>query len=160
MTTGETIALTRWTFVGKVMSLLFNRLSRSVITFLPRSNFNFMAAVTICRDFIYHSPDPPLRGMPPGLCILSAWNSLSLSNWETSQPSGAQLCEPSTAHSHGSSMLSSGFPITVQPCICVPTLPSTVSHLKDRGPASYLSSLNTWYWAWPRLESRFPGNLR
>ena len=39
MTTGKTIALTRWTFVGKIMSLLFNRLSRLVITFLPRSVF-------------------------------------------------------------------------------------------------------------------------
>ena len=37
MTTGKTIALTRWTFVGKVMSLLLNILSRLVITFLPRS---------------------------------------------------------------------------------------------------------------------------
>ena len=37
MTTGKTIALTRWTFVGKVMSLLFNMLSRLVITFLPSS---------------------------------------------------------------------------------------------------------------------------
>ena len=37
MTTGKTIALTRWTFVGKVMSLLFNVLSRLVITFLLRS---------------------------------------------------------------------------------------------------------------------------
>ena len=37
MTTGKTRALTRWTFVGKVMSLLFNLLSRVVITFLPRS---------------------------------------------------------------------------------------------------------------------------
>ena len=37
MTTGKTTALTRWTFVGKVMSLLFNMLSRLVITFLPRS---------------------------------------------------------------------------------------------------------------------------
>ena len=37
MTTGKTIALTRWTFVDKVMSLLFNTLSRLVITFLPRS---------------------------------------------------------------------------------------------------------------------------
>ena len=37
MTTRKTIALTRWTFVGKVMSLLFNMLSRLVITFLPRS---------------------------------------------------------------------------------------------------------------------------
>ena len=38
MATGETIALTKWTFVGKVMSLHFNVLSRLVITFLPRSN--------------------------------------------------------------------------------------------------------------------------
>ena len=37
MTTGKTIALTKWTFVGKVMSLLFNMLSRLVIAFLPRS---------------------------------------------------------------------------------------------------------------------------
>ena len=53
MTTGKTIALTRWTFVGKVMSLLFNTLSRLVIAFLPKeqASFNFMAAVTICSDF-------------------------------------------------------------------------------------------------------------
>ena len=37
MTTGKTIALTRWTFAGKVMALLFNRLSRLVKAFLPRS---------------------------------------------------------------------------------------------------------------------------
>ena len=37
MTTGKTIALTRWTFVGKLISLLFNMLSRLLITFLPRS---------------------------------------------------------------------------------------------------------------------------
>ena len=37
MTTGKTIALTRWTFVGKIISLLFNMLSRLVIAFLPRS---------------------------------------------------------------------------------------------------------------------------
>ena len=37
MTTGKTIVLTRWTFVGKVMSLLFNMLSRLVIAFLPKS---------------------------------------------------------------------------------------------------------------------------
>ena len=47
MITGKTIALTRWTFVGEVMSLLFNILSRLVIT----KSFNFMAAVTICCDF-------------------------------------------------------------------------------------------------------------
>ena len=37
MTTGKTIAVTRWTFVGKVLSLLFNMLSRFVIAFIPRS---------------------------------------------------------------------------------------------------------------------------
>ena len=53
MTTGKTIALTRWNFVRKVMSLLLNMLSRLVITFLPRSKhlLNFMAVVTICSDF-------------------------------------------------------------------------------------------------------------
>ena len=51
MTTGKIIALTRWTFVGKVMSLLFNMLSRLVIAFLPRSKcLNFMVSVTICSD--------------------------------------------------------------------------------------------------------------
>ena len=43
MTTGKTIALTRWTFVGKVMSLLFNMLSRLVIAFLPRSTCLFIS---------------------------------------------------------------------------------------------------------------------
>ena len=49
MTTGKTIALTIWTFVSKVMSLLFNILSRFVIAFLPRSkvSFAFIAAVNI-----------------------------------------------------------------------------------------------------------------
>ena len=51
MTIGKTVALTRWTFVDKVMSLLFNMMSRFVITFLPRSKrLSFMAAVTICSD--------------------------------------------------------------------------------------------------------------
>ena len=43
MTPGKTIALTRWTFVGKVMSLLFNMLSRLVITFLPKSKCLFIS---------------------------------------------------------------------------------------------------------------------
>ena len=62
MTTGETIALTRWTFVGKVMSLLLNMLSRLVIKFSSKEQafFNCMAAITICSDFaaqkhkVYH----------------------------------------------------------------------------------------------------------
>ena len=53
-TPGKTIALTRQTFVDKVMSLLLNMLSRLVITFLPRSkaSFNFMDAITIRSDFV------------------------------------------------------------------------------------------------------------
>ena len=43
MTTGKTIALTIWTYVGKVMSLLFNMLSRYVIAFLPRSKHLFIS---------------------------------------------------------------------------------------------------------------------
>ena len=53
MTTGRTIAWTRWTFVGKVISLLFIILSRVVITFLfkEQAYFNFMPAVTFHSDF-------------------------------------------------------------------------------------------------------------
>ena len=58
VTTVKTIALTKQTFVGKVMSLLFNMLSKLVIAFLKeklvskeKRSFNFMAAVTICSDF-------------------------------------------------------------------------------------------------------------
>ena len=53
-TIGKTMTLTMWTFAGKVISLLFNMLSRLVITFLPRSKHllnNFMAAITIFSDF-------------------------------------------------------------------------------------------------------------
>ena len=53
ITTGKIIAMTRWTFIGKVMSLLFNMLSRLVITFLPRSKRLLISwlQVTICGDF-------------------------------------------------------------------------------------------------------------
>ena len=53
MTTGKTIALTRWTFVGKVMSLFFNMLSRLVIIFLPRSKrlLTSWLQSPICSDF-------------------------------------------------------------------------------------------------------------
>ena len=52
MTTGKTIALTIQIFVNKVMSLLFNMLSKFVIAFLPRNKLNFMAAVTVLTDFV------------------------------------------------------------------------------------------------------------
>ena len=68
ITTGKTIALPRQTFVGKVMSLLFNMLSRLVIIFLPRSKcLNFMAAVTICNDFGAQKNSQPLFPLFPYL---------------------------------------------------------------------------------------------
>ena len=51
LTIQKTIALTRQTFVGKVMSVLFNMLSRLVIAFFPRSKCHFMATIIICSDF-------------------------------------------------------------------------------------------------------------
>ena len=53
MTTGKATALTRQNFVGRVMSLLFNMLSRFVIAFFSKEqvSFNFMAAVIICSNF-------------------------------------------------------------------------------------------------------------
>ena len=50
MTTGKTIALTRWTFVGKIMSLLFNMLCRLVITFLPRSK---QITLRVYKELLY-----------------------------------------------------------------------------------------------------------
>ena len=52
MTTGKTIALTRWAFVGKVMSLLFNMLSRFVIAFLPRSNYLLISRLQLSSAVI------------------------------------------------------------------------------------------------------------
>ena len=70
MTTGKTIALTRWTLVSKVMSLLLNMVSRLVITFLPRSkaSFNFMAAVTICSDFGAQKKSDTVSTVSPSIC--------------------------------------------------------------------------------------------
>ena len=56
MTTGKTIALTRWTFVGKVMSLPFNMLSRLVITFLPRSKHLLISWLQLPTAVILEPP--------------------------------------------------------------------------------------------------------
>ena len=71
------LALIRWTFVDKVMSLLFNKLSRLVITFLPRNkHLNFMAAITICSYFQFSSVTQscltlcdPMNHSTPGLPV-------------------------------------------------------------------------------------------
>ena len=56
VTTGKTIALTRWTFVGKEMSLLFNMLSRLVITFLPRSKRHLISWLQSPSAVIWEPP--------------------------------------------------------------------------------------------------------
>ena len=56
MTSGKTIALTRWTFVDKVMSLFFNMLSRLVITFLPRSKCLLISWLQSPSAVILESP--------------------------------------------------------------------------------------------------------
>ena len=58
MTTGKTIALTRWTFVGKVMSLLFNMLPRLVITFLPRNKHLLISWLQSPFAVILEPPKP------------------------------------------------------------------------------------------------------
>ena len=56
MITGKTIALIRWTFVGKVLSLLFSMLSRLVITFLPRSKHLFISWLQSLSAVILEPP--------------------------------------------------------------------------------------------------------
>ena len=65
MTTGKTIALIRWTFVGKVMSLLFNRLSRLVIAFLPRSCFFFFFSKYLLIAWLQSPSAVILEASPP-----------------------------------------------------------------------------------------------
>ena len=56
MTTGKTIALTRWTFVSKVMSLFFNMLSRLIIAFLPRSKHLLISWLTLTLTNVLERP--------------------------------------------------------------------------------------------------------
>ena len=56
MTTGKTIALTRWTFVGKVMSLLYNMLSRLVIPFLPRCKYLLISRLQSPSAVVLETP--------------------------------------------------------------------------------------------------------
>ena len=59
ITTGKAIALTRWTFVGKVMSLLLNMLSRLIIAFLPRSKCLLISWLQSPSAVILEAPLPP-----------------------------------------------------------------------------------------------------
>ena len=68
MTSGKTIALTRWTFVGKVMSLLFNMLSRLVITFLPRSKCLLISWLQSPSVVILEPPKIKSATVSPSIC--------------------------------------------------------------------------------------------
>ena len=68
MSTGKTIALTRWTFVGKVMSLLFNMLSRLVIAFLPRSKHLLISWLQSPSSVILEPKDIKFLTVSPSVC--------------------------------------------------------------------------------------------
>ena len=68
MTTGKTIALTRWTFVGKVMSLLFNMLARLVIAFLPRSKRILISWLQSPSAVILEPPEIKSVTVSPSIC--------------------------------------------------------------------------------------------
>ena len=78
MTTGKTIALTRWTFVGKVMSLLFNVLLVVGRNFSSKEqvSFNFMAAVTICNDLGAQKNSLSLFPWFPLLFVMKQWDQV------------------------------------------------------------------------------------
>ena len=68
MNTGKTIALTRWTFVGKVMFLLFNMLSRLVIAFLPRSKCLLISWLQSPSEVILEAKKIKSHIVSPSIC--------------------------------------------------------------------------------------------
>ena len=82
MTTGKTIALTRWTFIGKVMSLLFNMLSRLVITFLPRSKHLLISWLQSPSAVIWEPPKIKSATVSPSICHeVMGLDAMSLVFW-------------------------------------------------------------------------------
>ena len=89
MTTGKTLALTRWTFVGKVMSLLFNMLSRLVIAFLPRSKHLLISWLQSPSAVILEPPKIKIKSLTvsivsPSICheVMGLDNDLRFLNVE------------------------------------------------------------------------------
>ena len=68
MTTGKTIALTKWAFVGKVMSLAFNMLSRFVIIFYPDSKCLLISWLQSLSTVILKKKSVPVSTFPPSIC--------------------------------------------------------------------------------------------
>ena len=98
-TTGKTVALTRWTFVGKVMSLLFNMLSSLVITFIPRSKHLLISWLQSPSAVILEPPkikSVTVSTVSPSIChevmgpdalILVFWMSFLFVWWLRNSPS-------------------------------------------------------------------------
>ena len=95
MTTGKTMALTRWTSVGKVMSLLFNMLSRLVITFLPRSkrlliswlrSLSAVILVLLVHMFQPQSPNSPPPLIPLGIHLFDLYVCVTISVLQMKSP--------------------------------------------------------------------------
>ena len=83
MTAGKTIALTRWTFVGKVMSLLFNMLSRFVIAFLPKSKCLFISWLQSPSAVVWspREQSQPLFPLFPHLFAMKWWDWMPWSSF-------------------------------------------------------------------------------
>ena len=98
MTTGKTIALTRRTFVGQVVSLLFNMLSRLVITFLPRSKHLLISWRQSPSAVILEPPkikSDTVSTVSPSICQIPpkpAHCSRSVVNWKGSEAGGWEMC--------------------------------------------------------------------
>ena len=106
MTTGKTIALTRWTFVGKVMYLLFNMLSRLVITFLPRSKHLLISWLQSPSVVILEPPK--IKSLTVSI-ISPSTNSLPLHHLGSAAAAAAKslqscptLCDPTDGSPSGS----------------------------------------------------------
>ena len=94
--TGKTKALTRWTFVGKVMSLLFNMLSRFVIAFLPRSKCLLISCLQSPSAVILKPPkikSVPVSIVSPSLCHeVMGLDAMILDFWVSREAPNSGLC--------------------------------------------------------------------
>ena len=101
MTTGKAISLTRWTFVGKLISLLFNMLSRLVITFLPRSKHLLISWLQSQSAVILEPKKIGKTLCKPGGCVsapcpAASFRFASLGSW--CKPTGAWVGECQQTH--------------------------------------------------------------
>ena len=92
MTTGKTIALTRWTFVGKIMSPVFNMLSRLVITFLPRRKRLLISLLQSSPAVILELPKKSVT-VSPSICYeVMGLDAMILIFWMLSFKGKLKLC--------------------------------------------------------------------